>query len=65
MAEKGGEGSDGGSDEEVVDQQPGRQRADRKLHSWAAKYHNDGVGHPHYVSVNISLRKEGSQRKQT
>ena len=37
MAEKGGEGSDGGGDEEVVDQQPGRQRADGKLHSWTAK----------------------------
>ena len=64
MAEKCSEGSNGCSDEEVVDQQPGRQRADGKLHSWAANYYVDGVGHSHYVWVNISLRKEGNQRKQ-
>ena len=37
MAEEGGEGGDGGGDEEVVDEQPGRQGADGKLHPRAGK----------------------------
>ena len=37
VAEEGGEGSDGGGDEEVVDEQPGRQGADGKLHPRAGK----------------------------
>ena len=37
MAEEGGEGSDGGGDEEVVDEQPGRQGADGKLDPRAKK----------------------------
>ena len=37
MAEEGGKGSDGGGDEEVVDQQPGRQSAYGKLHPRAEK----------------------------
>ena len=35
MAEEGGKGSDGGGDEEVVDEQPGGQGADGKC--WAGK----------------------------
>ena len=37
VAEEGGEGGDGGGDEEVVDEQPGRQGADGKLHPRAGK----------------------------
>ena len=37
VAEEGAEGSDGGGDEEVVDEQPGRQGADGKLHPRAGK----------------------------
>ena len=38
VAKESGKSSDGGGDEEIVNQKPGCQRADRKLHPRAGKW---------------------------